>query len=110
MTRVALILLALGACRTRAVTTHYAGAPIAACAAGRAYAAPAPNAPTQEFIPLVAARAPDPTTVPVAEPPDTVDAAADPDDEANVDKKAKPKKAKKAKTKKVKKADKKESP
>ena len=109
MRRLAIVVVLLAGCRTRAVTTHYAGAPVAAGAAGRPYQAPAIKSPTQPFIPRVAAAPPAP---PPREPeevgpaPGNVDAAADPDADSTA-KKTKKKPAKKAKTKK---ADKKEAP
>lgn len=108
MRRLAIAVVLLAGCRTRAVTTHYAGAPVAACAAGRPYQAPPINSPTQPFIPLVAAAPPPPPREPeeVGPAPGNVDAAADPDADSTA-KKTKKKPAKKAKKKK---ADKKEAP
>ena len=109
MRRLAIVVVLLAGCRTRAVTTHYAGAPVAACAAGRPYQAPAINSPTQPFIPLVAAAPPPAAHEPEpveGPPPGNVDAAADPDADSTA-KKTKKKPAKKAKKKK---ADKKEAP
>jgi len=94
-------LIVLAGCRTRAVTTHYAGAPVGACQAGRAYQAPAMGSPTQPFVPLVASA---PATTTTKASTDEVEPATDEtaDKTDNIEKpaaKAKKKPAKKSKKK-----------
>src|SRR5512140_1940504 len=97
MMRTAIVigLVALGACRTRATTARYAGSPVGACEAGRAYQAPPINAPTQPFIPLVATSspaAPEPAAAPPADEP-----SAEAETSADADRPSKPGKKKPAK-------------
>lgn len=62
------LLLGAAGCRGGATRVAYVGPPIGICAAGRIYPVPGLDAPTQPFVPLVAA-APVAEPEPVAEPP-----------------------------------------